>query len=73
VNFAFNDNGYIAKVLGLGHRPNYQQIALWLRPSAVMTFSGNIDAQQVSEQLFLDAADWADAFPLNPNLAQARR
>lgn len=68
VNFYFNDNGYIAKIVSFGHQPKYQQMAMWLRRCAAMTFSSSVDAQKISEQLFLDAADWAEAFASNPAL-----
>jgi len=64
--FLFNDNGYIQTIVSRGNQDTYNQIARWLRRCAVMTFSGNLEAQQISEQLFLDAASAAEAFALDP-------
>jgi hypothetical protein len=66
--FYFEDNGYMLTIRGRGHAAIYNQIALWLRQVAGMTFSGNAAAQQTSAQLFRDAADSAELTALNPNL-----
>ena len=41
---------------------------LWLRQCAKMTFSSDPDAQQISAQLFSDAADSAEFTAINPGL-----
>jgi putative peptidoglycan binding protein len=66
-SFYFHDNGYLQTILTQGHAAIYQQIALWLRQVAGMTFSGNPQTHQTSAQLFRDAADAADSIALNPN------
>lgn len=68
--FLYNDNGYIQQILARGHAATYQQIALWLRQTAKMTFSSNPETQQISSQLFRDAADSAEFTALNPGLAR---
>jgi Putative peptidoglycan binding domain len=66
--FYFQDNGYIGAILARGHQAIYQQMALWLRQCANMTFSGDPARQAVSAQLFRDAADSAELTALNPGL-----
>jgi hypothetical protein len=66
--FYFKDNGYIGEILARGHTAIYQQMALWLRQCAQMTFSGDPARQAISAQVFLDAADSAELTAVNPNL-----
>ena len=66
--FYFQDNGYIGAILARGHEATYNQMGLWLRQCAKMTFSGDPDAQQISAQLFSDAADSAEFTAINPGL-----
>lgn len=66
--FYFDDNGYIGTILARGHQATYQQMALWLRRCATLTFHADPGAQATSSQLFLDAADSADLTALNPGL-----
>ncbi|MEV6426558.1 peptidoglycan-binding domain-containing protein [Nocardia sp. NPDC051463] len=63
----FFDNGYIAKIVQSGHEPTYQQIGLWLRRAAELTCSSKPEQQEISAQLFLDAADAAEFVAANPN------
>ena len=66
--FYFQDNGYIGAILARGHEATYNQMGLWLRQCAKMTFSSDPDAQQISAQLFSDAADSAEFTAINPGL-----
>lgn len=68
--FLFDDNGYIQTIRSRGHADTYNQIALWLRQVATMKSSDDAAAQQISAQLFLDAADSAEFTALNPALAR---
>lgn len=68
--FYFDDNGYIGAILARGHQATYQQMALWLRRTATMTFHTDPTAQATSAQLFLDAADSAELIALNPGLVR---
>lgn len=66
--FYFQDNGYIGAILARGHTAIYQQMALWLRHCAQMTFNHDPAKQAISAQLFLDAADSAELTAVNPGL-----
>lgn len=68
--FFFSDNGYLGAILAQGHQATFQQLALWLRRTADMTFSDNAEAQEISSRLFRDAADSADQTALDPNAAR---
>lgn len=68
--FYFDDNGYIGTILARGHQATYQQMALWLRRCATLTFHSDPAAQATSSQLFLDAADSAELTALNPGLVR---
>ena len=62
----FRDNGYMEAVVASGDEAIYQQIALWLRAAAGFEFSRDAQAQQISAQLFSDAADAAEFAAVNP-------
>lgn len=62
----FHDNGYIEAFVNSGPAVCYQQVALWLRQCVNFTFTDDAEGQQISTQLFLDAADAADAEAANP-------
>lgn len=64
--FMFDDNGYIQTILARGHEPKFRQIALWLRQVSKMSFSTNPLFNDISAQLFRDAADAADVAAANP-------
>lgn len=64
--FIFDDNGYIQTILSRGHEAKFRQIALWLRQVSKMSFSTNPLANDISAQLFRDAADSADVTAANP-------
>ena len=66
--FYFRDNGYIGEILARGHTAIYQQMALWLRQCAQMTFNHDPAKQAISAQLFRDAADSAELTAVNPGL-----
>lgn len=66
--FMFDDNGYIQTILARGHAASYRQIALWLRQVSKMSFSTNPVANDISAQLFRDAADAADFTADNPDV-----
>ena len=66
--FMFDDNGYMLALRDRGPAAIFPQIAMWLRRAATMTFSGNPELQQLSTQVFRDAADFADSIALNPGL-----
>jgi hypothetical protein len=68
--FYFKDNGYIGAILARGHQAIYQQMALWLRQCATMTFSGDPAKQAISSQLFREAADSAELTAVNPGLSR---
>ncbi len=68
--FMFDDNGYMQEIRNRGHTATFQQIALWLRRTSTMTFSGNPQRQQACAQVFRDAADSAELTALNPLLAR---
>ncbi|BDX31427.1 hypothetical protein TUM20985_19740 [Mycobacterium antarcticum] len=68
--FMFDDNGYMQTIRDRGHAATFQQIALWLRRTSTMTFSGNPQIQQASALVFRDAADSAELTALNPGLAR---
>ena len=63
----FFDNGYIASIVASPDSGSntYRQLALWLRRTAELTFSGNQDIQARSVALFREAADAADSFAAN--------
>ncbi len=67
--FMFDDNGYMQTILARGHAATYRQIALWLRQVSKMSFSTNPVANDISAQLFRDAADAADFTAANPGRA----
>lgn len=59
--FMYGDNGYVQELVRRGHGAIFGQLALWLRQTSTMTFSGNAARQELSARLFRDAADVADA------------
>lgn len=68
--FMFDDNGYMGELRARGDAVIFQQIALWLRQTSKMTFSGNPQTQQTCAQVFRDAAVSADVTALNPGVAR---
>jgi peptidoglycan hydrolase-like protein with peptidoglycan-binding domain len=62
----FRDNGYMAACVAAGDIGIYRQAALWLRYATNLIFSGNSALQDISVQLFWDAADEAERLANNP-------
>lgn len=65
----FRDNGYMAAFRASGDNVTYRQIALWLRIAAGFTFSDNAEVNDVSAQLFWDAAFAAEDLAADPGAA----
>jgi hypothetical protein len=63
----FRDNGYMAACVAAGDIGIYRQAALWLRAATKLTFSDSAELQDISTQLFWDAADEADRLANDPS------
>lgn len=63
----FRDNGYMAACVRSGDNVTYRQIALWLRAAAGFTFSDNAEVNEISAQLFWDAAFAAESIAADPS------